>query len=351
MTEYIGELNRPMTEILCSIMSRGLLRLEGFAMRLHPEAVSYYCSIRSCHGDPKLTWSQHKYQIRVNCMLFTLPANVRYISDTLQANNLYLLDPVPPYDPSRHVDTPVYENPHGGGAISYHAAQRAQAHLYNNGSWGAPNLGSGLGQERINQVDVQRQQVDEVFTSLEAAGELDQSDPGPYIKTQLFPHQRKALTFLLQREQDSSALKRGKKYAERATKKKDRSKEKNGTSSTKDGKAENEKVNADTNGDGGGNKSDAEKGDEHDGEKTAATTVDGSAEATPVPEEVSNKARDNRTLWEGVKDEKGKVKKWKNRVTGEIMKTKKGDKPPDCKGAILADDVSHICLHRTEDSC
>lgn len=40
MTNYIGELNRPMSDILCSIMARGLLRLEGFAMRLHPDAVS-----------------------------------------------------------------------------------------------------------------------------------------------------------------------------------------------------------------------------------------------------------------------------------------------------------------------
>lgn len=41
MTEYIGELNRPMTDILCSVLARGLLRLEGFAMRLHPDAVSF----------------------------------------------------------------------------------------------------------------------------------------------------------------------------------------------------------------------------------------------------------------------------------------------------------------------
>lgn len=271
-------------------------------------------------------------------MLFTLPANVRYIGDTLQANNLYLLDPIPPYDPSRHVDTPAYENPHGGGAISYHAAQRAQANLYNNG-WGVPNLGAAIGQERINAVEVQRRQVDEVFTSLEVAGELDQSDPGPYIKTQLFPHQRKALTFLLQREQDSSALKRGKKYAERATRKKERSKDKNGNGSAKDGKegAEKSAANGDVNGDG--DKSDGENGDQQDGE-TTAVTADGSAEATPAPEESSSKSRDNRTLWEAVRDDKGKVRKWKNRVTGEMMKTKKGEKPPDCKGAILADDVS-----------
>jgi hypothetical protein len=40
MTQYIGELSPQMTELLCSHMSRGLLRLEGFAMRLQHDAVS-----------------------------------------------------------------------------------------------------------------------------------------------------------------------------------------------------------------------------------------------------------------------------------------------------------------------
>lgn len=41
MTEFIGELNRPLTAILSSHMARGLCRLEGFVMRLHPDAVSH----------------------------------------------------------------------------------------------------------------------------------------------------------------------------------------------------------------------------------------------------------------------------------------------------------------------
>jgi hypothetical protein len=40
MTHYIGELNPGMTDLLVSHMARGLLRLEGFAMRLQHDAVS-----------------------------------------------------------------------------------------------------------------------------------------------------------------------------------------------------------------------------------------------------------------------------------------------------------------------
>jgi hypothetical protein len=39
---------------------------------------------------------------------------------------------------------------------------------------------------------------------------------------------------------------------------------------------------------------------------------------------------------------------WKNKITAEEIKVKKGDKPPDCKGAILADDVS-FCFPNSRD--
>ena len=53
------------------------------------------------------------------------------------------------------------------------------------------------------------------------------------------------------------------------------------------------------------------------------------------------KAKDrSRSLWEGKQDAKGRTRIWKNKVTGQEIKTKKGEKPNDGKGAILADDVS-----------
>jgi SWI/SNF-related matrix-associated actin-dependent regulator of chromatin subfamily A3 len=246
-------------------------------------------------------------------MMFTLPANVTYISTSLQANNIYL------YDPYRHADYPPYHNPHGGGAISAAAAQRAQALLAGNGY----SNGNYISQERVNQVDVQRRQVDEVYTTLEMGGELEQSDPGPLIKTELFPHQRKALSFLLQREQDWSSLKRARKYYDKSLKKKMKNVSK---AKGKDAEVKN----------GDDKEKEKEKDVEVEGEGT-----EGTKESTPAPdEEDKGKARDiSRSLWEPHKDDKGKIKMWKNKITAEEIKVKKGDKPPDCKGAILADDV------------
>lgn len=183
-----------------------------------------------------------------------------------------------------------------------------------------------VGQRPVNQVEVQRQQVDAVYTTLELSGELEQSDPGPLIKTELFPHQRKALTFLLQREQDWSSLKRARKYYDKAQKKKMKN-----LSKAKGKEAENGIDGEVKNGDG----------EDKDVEDVAEGT-EGTKESTPAhDEEDKGKARDiSRSLWEPHKDEKGKIRMWKNKITAEEIKVKKGDKPPDCKGAILADDVS-----------
>lgn len=145
-------------------------------------------------------------------------------------------------------------------------------------------------------MEVQRAQVDEVFKSIASGVELEQSDPGPWIKTNLFPHQRKALTFLLQGEQDWSSLKQARKNADKLLKR---------------GKRE----------------------DTHDSSK-GSTPEDGER-----PRDISEfKSDSSRSLWEadGV-DERGRVKVWKNKVTGDKIRNSK--KPKDCRGAILADDM------------
>lgn len=122
------------------------------------------------------------------------------------------------------------------------------------------------------------------------------------MKTDLFPHQRKALTFLLQKEQDWSSLKSARKYFTKLDEKKRSRKKK-----------------ADSN---------------------AAAETTGSNTPTESEEQNSKDKEDTRSLWEGKKDEKGRVRIWKNKITQEEIRTKKGERPPDSKGAILADDVS-----------
>ncbi|WVF69696.1 hypothetical protein IAT40_004475 [Kwoniella sp. CBS 6097] len=278
-TVYIGDLDPRVADPLAQLMSRGLVRLEGFVSRLQPEAP--------------------QFQVRVNVLLFTLPSNIQYIANLLASLSLYLLDPIPPYDPNRHSDRPRYENAHGGGQVAMHMhilAQRRAAGLGGN-SYGM--MFADKEREKATQVEVQRKQVDEVFKSLDNGGELEQSDPGPLIKTNLFPHQRKALTFFLQREQDSSALKQAKKNAKKALKKLKRA----------------------------------------PSVDTASVDADGDSAKGKEKEKEKDKTDDPRSLWEGIRDEKGKIRSWKNKITSEEVRAKKGERPDDSKGTILADDM------------
>lgn len=281
MTTYIGDLDPAVSEVLISMLTRGLCRLEGFAMRLQPDGVGALASA-------SLT-SQNMFEVRINVMVFTLPSNINYITATLVAHNLFLLDPMPPYDPNRHGEQPEYINAHGGGRRAYDLYMAAQRSHY-----GGASSNFSLQQDKANLVEVQRQQVDEVFKNLENGQELEQSDPGPYIRTELFPHQRKALTFLLQGEQDWSSLKTARRAANKIF------------ARVKKEKGE-----------------DATNGDDKDRSESRDPKDDSS-----------------RSLWEPQHDEKGRPRVWKSKITGENLRLKKGERPKDAKGAILADDVS-----------
>ena len=110
-------------------------------------------------------------------LLFTLPSNIKYIAESLLVNNIYLLDPIPPYDPSRHPDRPPYQNAHGGGEHAMRLMLQSQRRAF-----GGPSYEMTLGQmDKTKQVEVQRQQVDEVFKNLESGGDIEQTDPGQSI--------------------------------------------------------------------------------------------------------------------------------------------------------------------------
>ncbi|BEI89113.1 uncharacterized protein CcaverHIS019_0204750 [Cutaneotrichosporon cavernicola] len=269
---YIGDIDPHIAGVLIPMLHRGLCRLEGFAMRLRPDGPMF--------------------EVRINVLLFTLPSNIQYISDTLIAHNLFLLDPMPPYDPMRHNDQPVYQNAHGGGERAYKMYLASQQrYASSGGGYYNPQ------QDKARQVEVQRQQVDAVFKSIESGVELEQSDPGPWIKTNLFPHQRKALTFLLQAEQDWSSLKDARKAADKKLKKAKVGSQSASGTSTPDERPEKE-------------------------EKKGTRDF---------------KADSSRSLWEISTDDNARGRAWKNKLTMELRRQAK--RPKECKGAILADDM------------
>jgi SWI/SNF-related matrix-associated actin-dependent regulator of chromatin subfamily A3 len=108
----------------------------------------------------------------------------------------------------------------------------------------------------------------------------------------LYDYQQKGLSFLLQREQDWSTFKKCRKEAERELLK-------------EKGKSKTEKA----------------RDDDAEDKKEQAKVMKPS-------------------IWEPQEDGKGRIKSWKNRMTDEVVRGKKGDRPFEGKGAILADDVS-----------
>lgn len=75
--------------------------------------------------------------------------------------------------------------------------------------------------------------------------------------------------------------------------------------------------------------------------KKRGHTADAEAEEekTKGKEKKKDEEDGGNSLWEPVKDDRGKVRSWKNKITGEDFRGKKG-KPTESKGALLADDVS-----------
>jgi hypothetical protein len=125
---------------------------------------------------------------------------------------------------------------------------------------------------------------------------------GTMIKTPLFRHQRQALTYLLEREHDKVSLKEAQykfqRMVEKAKKKKPSGKE---------------------------NMDESDKLEE---------------EVSKLVEKVkAKKGVSQFSLWDGVEDDRGRVRSWKNKISGEVVRGK--HKPSEGKGAILADDVGH----------
>ncbi|SCZ99378.1 BZ3500_MvSof-1268-A1-R1_Chr7-2g09506 [Microbotryum saponariae] len=149
-------------------------------------------------------------------LLFARPLDVPAISSTLERNMIYLEHPSA-YNPALHSGA-RYSNPHNPAAGR---ASERRRHDFQAGIYGL----SGLGATRVvSQKDEARSQVDEVFKSLKSVMELDEVEPrkfgctgdpslrtvadvpdhdlhtAPMVTTKLYPHQKQALSFLLDRE-------------------------------------------------------------------------------------------------------------------------------------------------------
>ncbi|KAH9898181.1 SNF2 family N-terminal domain-containing protein [Cubamyces lactineus] len=144
---------------------------------------------------------RHLPILQLQMLVWTPKGNIPVVSAYMHQNGLYLDHPTLPSD-IEFVSSGYYYNPHNpppGGYQRAPAANTRPGYMGPGGnsyrSWSSPAV-SG------KSVEVQRSQVDELFRSLKGGDELEEADPPPEIATTLYPHQRKALTFLLAREQE-----------------------------------------------------------------------------------------------------------------------------------------------------
>ncbi|KAL0580823.1 hypothetical protein V5O48_001199 [Marasmius crinis-equi] len=122
-------------------------------------------------------------------LVFTPKGNVPTVGNHLFSNRSLLDHPKHAEDIYFLRDKP-YHNPHNPPPGGYNNVQPVLPPP----RWNTPAVAS-------KSVDVQRSQMDDMFETLDNT-KVAETEPPPEICTKLYPHQKKALTFLLERERE-----------------------------------------------------------------------------------------------------------------------------------------------------
>ncbi|GAA5920321.1 hypothetical protein JCM1841_004530 [Sporobolomyces salmonicolor] len=154
-----------------------------------------------CEAELLRSGEKTPCNLRLRLLLFALPAHVERIAQTLErATPPRYLEHPESYIPAHHFNF-RYHNPHnpaaGVGSHSADAARRLQR--LRSGLMGVGGTGVDA-QRAVKAIDVQRKQVEQVFQNIKSGTDLEQVDPPPIVATRLYPHQKQALSFLLDRE-------------------------------------------------------------------------------------------------------------------------------------------------------
>ncbi|KAF8323271.1 hypothetical protein DL93DRAFT_2123795 [Clavulina sp. PMI_390] len=171
--DEFGVVEQRFATVLGPLMQKVLIRLEAHVQRAVTQTVPI---------------------LKLRILVFTPRGNVKVVAGYLTTGGVRLENPTLPYNPADHRDSPPFENPHQGpdapGPSDYRYPGSAQQNRWS--------------QQAVSgkSVEVQRSQVEKVFESLKSGDDLTESEAGPNVATTLYPHQKKALTFLLEREAD-----------------------------------------------------------------------------------------------------------------------------------------------------
>ncbi|KAG1908274.1 SNF2 family N-terminal domain-containing protein [Suillus fuscotomentosus] len=174
--EAFGVVEQKVATDLGPMLGKGLIRLDAKVRR----------------GSPNLPI------LPLQMLVYTPKGNIAVVGSYLQSCGLMLDHPSGPYDISRLMNY-HYCNPHApppGGHRSMLPSRSGYAGPGGNSPrWNAPMVSGKT-------LEVQRSQIDELFKSLKSGDELAETEPTNDIGTTLYPHQKKAVTFLLERERE-----------------------------------------------------------------------------------------------------------------------------------------------------
>ncbi|KAJ7783601.1 SNF2 family N-terminal domain-containing protein [Mycena maculata] len=172
--EAFGVVEQKVATALGPMLGKGLIRLDAKVRK----------------GPPNLPI------LPLQMLVYTPKGNIPVVGNYLHQCGLLLDHPSPPYEMYRLVNqNQHYYNPHNPPPGGHRAQNRLYPQVNNANRWSTPQV-SG------KSVEVQRSQVDELFKSLKSGDELMETEPSPDVATKLYPHQKKALTFLLERERE-----------------------------------------------------------------------------------------------------------------------------------------------------
>ncbi|KAF8973576.1 SNF2 family N-terminal domain-containing protein [Flammula alnicola] len=174
--EVFGVVEQKVADFLGPMLGKGLIRLDA-KIRKHPGSLPI---------------------LPLQMLVYTPKGNIVVVGNYLRQSSLFLQDPASPYDMHRLTNY-HYFNPHHDLLDGQHrpimAANTLSLIPRDQSRWTTP---TSTGKS----VEVQRSQVDELFKSLKDGDELAETEPSPEVATSLYPHQKKALTFLLERERE-----------------------------------------------------------------------------------------------------------------------------------------------------
>lgn len=132
-------------------------------------------------------------------LVYTPKGNIAVVSHYFQQHGLFLDHPTLPSDQIRLQNT-HYLNPHNPPPGGFKNAILPSGRVGHPtqvpaGQWSSPGVAG-------KSVEVQRSQMDDLFKGLRSGDELTETEPTEEVGTSLYGYQKKALTFLLERERE-----------------------------------------------------------------------------------------------------------------------------------------------------